>query len=451
MSSPGPADTKHNRAPDDALTRQMRISARDIFHRSLAQATVEKAFDRHLHCERGVLRICDDLYDLSRYPQVVVISIGKAAYSMLNALHAHIGERATGVAVGPTEAEEELPGFQYICGGHPVPTHGSVRAASAILKALEKVTPSALVVFLMSGGGSAVAEKPIVSGMTLEDLAATYQPLVLSGGTIAEINAIRKHLSAIKGGRLARAAAPAQQVSILVSDVPDNALDALASGPTMPDSSTVAECFAIADRYRLLEQFPEPVRSAFQNRKLEETPKQGDQAFAHSRWWTVLSNSVVLQAAAAEAGRAGFAVEVDNSCDDWDYTRAADYLLERLRKLREGVSRVALVSGGEVTVSVENGGKGGRNQQFALYCAEKIRGENITILSAGTDGIDGNSLAAGAVVDGTTVARAQQAGLDVARGLASFDSYPLLNALGDTVIIGPTGNNLRDVRLMIAY
>src|SRR5581483_59153 len=208
MSSPnGPVAPEQDSAPDDALARQMRVTVRDIFHRSLARATVEKAFDRHLHCERGVLRVFDDLYDLSRYPQVVVISIGKAAYSMLNALHARIGERATGVAVGQTEAEEELPGFQYVRGGHPIPTHGSVRAASAILKALEKVTPSALVIFLISGGGSAVAEKPILSGMTLEDLAATYEALVLSGGTIAEINAIRKHLSAIKGGRLARAAA----------------------------------------------------------------------------------------------------------------------------------------------------------------------------------------------------------------------------------------------------
>jgi glycerate 2-kinase len=143
-------------------------------------------------------------------------------------------------------------------------------------------------------------------------------------------------------------------------------------------------------------------------------------------------------------------VEVDNRCDDWDYQRAADYLLDRLREMRKGVSRVCLLSGGEVTVKVTNGGAGGRNQQFALYCAEKIAGEDITVLSAGTDGIDGNSPAAGAVVDGTTVQRAKALGLDPAAALAGFDAFPLFDALGDAIMTGPTGNNLRDLRILLA-
>jgi hydroxypyruvate reductase len=147
----------------------------------------------------------------------------------------------------------------------------------------------------------------------------------------------------------------------------------------------------------------------------------------------------------------GFAVEIDNRCDDWDYARAADYLLERLRELRKGVSRASLISGGEVTVKVSNGGVGGRNQQFALYCAQKIAGENITILSAGTDGIDGNSPAAGAVVDGTTLQRAQALGLDPASALSKFDAFPFFDSLGDAIMTGPTGNNLRDLRILIAY
>jgi hydroxypyruvate reductase len=184
---------------------------------------------------------------------------------------------------------------------------------------------------------------------------------------------------------------------------------------------------------------------------LEETPKPDDPAFQRSRWWTVLSNASLLESAKAEAERQGFLVQVDNSCDDWDYVRAADYLLARLRELRRKAERVCLLSGGEVTVKVTNGGVGGRNQQFALACAQRMAGESITVLSAGTDGIDGNSCAAGAVVDGTTMARAQAHGLDAAEALAKFDAYPFLDALGDAIVTGPTGNNLRDLRILLAY
>jgi len=274
---------------------------------------------------------------------------------------------------------------------------------------------------------------------------------VHSGAPIAEINAVRKHLSALKGGRLARAAAPACQVSVLVSDVPEDSLDALASGPTMPDSATVADCCAIVERYNLLQRFPPSVRVLFERGLLEETPKQGDPAFQHSRYTTVLSNATAINAAVESAKASGFAVEVDNSCDDWDYQRAADHLLERLRQLRRMAPRACVISGGEVTVRVgAKSGVGGRNQQFALYCARQIAGECITVLSAGTDGIDGNSPAAGAVVDGSTVERARQRGLDVATALAEFNAYPQLEAIGDTIVTGPTGNNVRDLRILLA-
>jgi len=194
------------------------------------------------------------------------------------------------------------------------------------------------------------------------------------------------------------------------------------------------------------------VRELFERHALDETPKKDDPAFIQSRWWTVLSSSTAQTDAAAAAAMHGFAVEVDNSCDDQDYQQAADHLLKKVRKLREGVSRVCLISGGEVTVQVGgDAGVGGRNQQFALYCAEKIAGENITVLSAGTDGIDGNSTAAGAVADGTTLPRAQAAGQDPGKALARFDAFPLFEALGDAVVTGPTGNNVRDLRILLAY
>jgi hydroxypyruvate reductase len=189
----------------------------------------------------------------------------------------------------------------------------------------------------------------------------------------------------------------------------------------------------------------------FQRHALEETPKSDDPTFHRSRWWTVLSNSTLIEACKKEAERHGFTVEVDNTCDDWDYARARDYLLERLRQLRKKSERVCLISGGEVTVKVTNGGVGGRNQQFALACAQGIAGENIAVLSAGTDGIDGNSPAAGALVDGTTVERAKSRGLEPAASLRSFNAFPFFETLGDTIMTGPTGNNLRDLRILLAY
>jgi hydroxypyruvate reductase len=434
----------------DQQFRRMRDAARQIFTSALSNASVENAFARKVHCERRVLRIGDDLYDLDTYNRVFVVSIGKAAQTMAAALQAQLGSRLEGIVASSVEPASLVRGFRYFRGGHPTPTAESIRAADAIVKSLTALDSAALVIFMISGGGSSIVEKPVDDEISLADLAATYQTLVHSGAPIAEINAIRKHLSAVKGGRLAQAAYPAQQASILVSDVPDNTPDTLASGPTMPDSTSIHDCERIAAKYSLIDQFPSSVADLFRQHALDETPKSDDPAFVRARWWTVLSNKVAVDEAAAAAARAGFAVEVDNSCDDWPYDKAAAYLLNRLRELRSKVSRVCLISGGEVTVTVRNGGIGGRNQQFALACAEPISGEDITVLSAGTDGIDGNSPAAGAVVDGSTLNRG--GGVEAMRDvLSSFNAYPLFDVLGDTVVTGPTGNNLRDLRILLAF
>src|SRR6266550_3858370 len=261
-------------SPDrERLALDMRVTARHLFEYALAEASIDRAFQRHVDCERGVLRIFEDLFYLEPYRRIVVVSIGKAAHTMVNSLEMQVGS------------------FRYFQGGHPTPNKESLRAAEAVLKTLSTMDLSCLAIFLLSGGGSSIAEKPIDDELSLEDLIAMYRVLVLSGAPIVEINAVRKHLSAIKGGRLARAATPAQQVSLLVSDVPDNTPDALASGPTMPDSTTVSDCHAIAQKYGMLEQFPASVRELFDRRALEETPKSDDPAFHRSRWWTLLSNS----------------------------------------------------------------------------------------------------------------------------------------------------------------
>ena len=439
-------------AERESQFRKMRDTAREIFRHALAEASIAKAFSRHVHCERGVLRVCEDLYDLQAYSRVLVVSIGKAGHTMAEALTQQVGESSLeGIVACSVEPPAQMRGFRYFRGGHPTPNAESIRAANAIRKALDAQTAASLVVFMISGGGSSIVEQPIDDEISLDDLIATYRALVHSGAPIAEINAIRKHLSAVKGGRLAQAAFPAQQVSLLVSDVPDETPDALASGPTMPDSTSTEDCYRIAEKHGLLQQFPHSSRELFERHALEETPKSDDRAFYRSRWWTVLSNATAVEQAKAAAERAGFAVHVDNSCDDWDYERAAEYLLKRLRELQKASSRVCLLSGGEVTVRVTNGGVGGRNQQFGLACAAKIAGQNITVLSAGTDGVDGNSSAAGAVVDGSTLMRAQGMGLNAGLALEKFDAYPFFHAVGDAIETGPTGNNLRDLRILLAY
>lgn len=435
-----------------SIASSMRAAAREVFRDALAEASIERAFDRHVHYQRGVLRVCDDLYDLSAHPRVLCVAFGKAAHRMAEILARQVGTTVEGIVVDPNRHPYQLPGYRYFAGGHPQPNEESVRGAEAVLKSLGALNQQALAIFLISGGGSAALEKPVDSEISLPDLVSTYKTLVNSGAPIAQINAVRKHLSAVKGGRLARAAQDAQQVSILVSDVPEHALDSLSSGPTMPDSSTVEDCYGIVQQHKMLTDFPASVRELFERRALEETPKKDDPAFARSRWWKVLSNETAETAAASAASRLGFGAEIDHSCDDWDYARAADYLLDRLRALKRGIAKACIVSGGEVTVKVPpRSGTGGRNQHFALYCAQKITGENITVLSAGTDGIDGNSRAAGAVADGTTLDRAQKAGLDTAAHLAGFDSAPLFEKLGDSIQTGPTGNNVRDLRVLMSW
>lgn len=438
--------------PTDTIASEMRSRVREIFDYALSECSIPRAFSKQVLYDRGDLRIGNDVYVLGSFTRTLAISIGKAGHSMAETLVNTVGTGLAGIIACPNAPPAQLFGFRYFVGGHPLPNEESLRAGDAILRLVGIPSSQTLVIYLISGGASAIAEKPISTDISLTDIIQTYKVLVHSGASIAEINAIRKHLSALKGGRLACAAAPSYQASVLVSDVPERSLDALASGPTMPDSTTVADCYAVLERYKMLKNFPVSVRALFEREQLQETPKESDSAFGRSRYTTVLSNATAINAAVEQAVVGGFAVEVDNSCDDWDYERAADHLLGRLRELRRGVSRACLISGGEVTVKVgDNPGLGGRNQQFALYCAQKIAGENVTVLSAGTDGIDGNSDAAGAIADGTTVERARQRGLKAEAALRQFDSYPLFNAIGDSVMTGPTGNNVRDLRILMAY
>jgi hydroxypyruvate reductase len=313
---------------------------------------------------------------------------------------------------------------------------------------------NSLCFFLISGGASAMMELPLDSSISLADTAGFHRALVGSGASITEINCVRKHFSAVKGGRLAQAARNAICRSLLISDVPLGREDALGSGPTIPDSSTIEECKEILGRYQLLAQFPAAVRRFFESDALVETPKPGEmQAPA-----TVLLSAQTLAEAAAENARAlGYFPVIDISCDEWEYKAAASHLLDRLRTLRASHPDVCLISTGEVGVTLpaahntgETVGIGGRNQQFALYAATLLRPQDgaVAVLSAGSDGIDGNSPAAGAIADRETVA-----GDALSQGkqaLETFDAYSFLSDRGAAIVIGPSGNNLRDLRILIA-
>jgi len=388
--------------------------------------------------------------------------MGKAAAPMLAALLPQIQTSAgcdvAGILIAPEKPPTLPDGFQFFLGGHPLPNQASFEAASDALAMLSSVAPSppeeALCLFLISGGASAMMELPLDPAISLQDTIAFHQALVHSGANIVEMNCVRKHFSAVKGGRLALAASNVRKLTLLVSDVPPAHLDALASGPTLPDTTTVVDCREILARYKLLEHFPASVREYFVSPSLPETPKPGE---LDSPAVTLLDSGELARAAQAHAQALGFHAIIDNACDDWPFDRAADYLLSRVRALRKDHPRCCVISTGEVSVPVPRFNDaashiGGRNQHLALYLATQLRAEDkpIAILSAGSDGIDGNSSAAGAVIDQHAVGDSE-AHCESAQGaLAACDSSTWLTGHHATIVTGPTGQNLRDLRILLA-
>ena len=449
----------------DQATQDLKEPARSIFEQALAECSIERSLDRTLRIladTQGTHLTLngEDILTLDDLKQVRIVAIGKAAAPMLTALLSRLPLPPTcdlqGVLIAVERPENLPPTIQFFAGGHPTPNQASFAGARAALSALRSVSNSppdgTLCIFLISGGASAMMELPLDPAISLDDTIAFHQALVHSGASIVEINCIRKHFSAVKGGRLALAAGNAQKVSLLVSDVPPAHLDALASGPTLPDPTTATECRRLIAHSNLLDRFPQSVRRFFLSRSLPESPKPNDLI---SRSWKLLDCDELAEAARGRAALLGFHAIIDNTCDDWSFDAAADYLLNRLRELRREHPRVCLISCGEVTVklpaSASAAGVGGRNQHFALSLAAKLRAEDapIAILSAGSDGIDGNSPAAGALLDANTLGTDKRR-LAAVGVLQVFDSFTWLNAVGATIVTGPTGQNLRDLRILLA-
>jgi glycerate 2-kinase len=428
--------------------------ARRIFHETLASIDIPLAIERRVLCSGTTICVDDWSSDLRNFSEVKVIALGKATHAMLRGFSQLLPALCFhGVASAPTLPDNPIPGISYFVGGHPLPTEQSFLAAQAALSLLETCTEKSLVVFLLSGGGSALMELPLAPNLSLDDIRSLNQSLVTCGASIDEINAVRKHVSAIKGGRLAVAASNATKLTLAISDVPPGKESALASGPTIPDPTTCADVSRILERYGLREKIPPSLRELFSSTQMPETPKKAHPAFERSHFSLLLTTHDLFHAAHHAAEAEGFLTCCDNTTDDWPLDRAVEFLLAQLEEIRlsNPGQRIALISDGEVSSRVTGQGIGGRNSAFVLACVEKIAGRSITVLSAGTDGIDGNSPAAGAVADGGTVSRARALDLSPLDFCHQSDAYSFFHDLDDTLMTGPTGNNLRDLRILLAF
>ncbi len=434
----------------------------EIFHVALASVDPYNAVLKFLRLADNTLHVADAAYDLAAYDRIIVVGAGKATARMALAIEALFGERiATGLVIVKRGHKAELRRIEQIEAAHPVPDQAGADGAQRVLEMLRAGDAKTLVVCLLSGGASALLVAP-VDGMTLQGKQEVTTLLLKSGASIGELNAVRKHLSAVKGGRLAQAAHPAQMVTLILSDVIGDRLDVIASGPTAQDESSFADAWSVIAKYALQEKIPARVRDYLQHGMAgqeAETVKGSDPCLATTRNTVVGGISLALQAAAEKARQLGFATEIISAELQGEAREAARLLAQgarlRLSTMQTG-DRHCLLYGGETTVTVRGRGKGGRNQELALAFALEADGlEGVSLLSAGTDGGDGPTDAAGAIVDGGTAALARSLGLDPAQYLNDNDSYSffrqfdVLSGAQSHVITGPTGTNVMDIQVML--
>jgi glycerate 2-kinase len=440
----------------------MSRAARLIFQAALEAADPGSAVQRNLAVENGWLKSAGHAYRLHEFDRFLVVGGGKAAARMGGAVEDVLGDRiAGGLLVIPRGPAASLQRIALARGSHPLPDEKSMRAAREILAIAGGADERTLVLCLLSGGGSALMAVP-APGVQLEDKQEVTSMLLKAGATIDELNAVRKHLSAIKGGKLAKAAFPAAVLTLILSDVIGDRIDVIASGPTAPDITTFADAASVLSKYGLWGRIPARAE-AYLRRGLEgqetETIKAGDPCFRRAAHVLVGSLPLALDAAAAKARELGFRSEIVSRELQGEAHVAARFLAGRARQAQAALppaGRVCLLSGGETTVRVLGTGRGGRNQELALAFAQEISGvSGMEMLSAGTDGIDGPTDAAGAIVDGETAKEAQSFGLKASVFLENNDSYTFFSELdsrsGDRhhVRTGPTGTNVMDIQVIL--
>jgi hydroxypyruvate reductase len=405
-----------------------------------------------------VLEVDGCRYDLNAFRTIYVVGGGKACAPMAQAIESVFGDRTTaGIVCVKYGHQLATTRIQIEQAGHPIPDERAVRATGKMLQLLDAAGRDDLIICLISGGGSALLVAPS-SGITLADKRRITNTLLRSGATITEVNTIRKHLSRVKGGGLVRAASPATVISLILSDVLGDPLDVIASGPTVPDTTTFADAWEILVRYDLVGELPTSIAQWLQEGmagRIPDTPKPGDPIFDRTQNVIVASNARAVHAAVEQARRDGLNPLLLSSFVEGEAREVAKVFAAIGRELVRSDNPVprpaAIVAGGETTVTVKGQGRGGRNQEFALAAAIQLEGiDDITIMAVATDGTDGPTTAAGAIVDGTTVERARAIGLDPRQALADNDSYSFFQKLGDLLVTGPTNTNVDDLYVIVA-
>lgn len=429
---------------------------------ALAAVDPAAAICRHVSFQGEKLVVAGREYDLSAIDNVWLVGAGKASVAMASALYGMLGNLITAGLVitkhGHGASALDTGPVEIVEAGHPLPDDAGVDGARRMAHLLGGVTQRDLVLAVLSGGGSALLTLPAAQ-LTPADLQVVTDLLLRSGATIVELNAVRKHLSSIKGGGLARRAFPAQTVSLILSDVVGDPLDTIASGPTVPDPTSFHDAWAVLERYGLSERVPAAARAHIQagmEGSRPETPKPGEGGLGHVQNVVIGNNSLAAEAAVCEAQLRGLNSLLLSTFVEGEARQVARFAAALVKELvchdRPVPRPACLVWGGETTVTVRGLGKGGRNQELALAAALSIAGlPDVVLVCLATDGVDGPTDAAGAVATGETIARAQALGLDAVAHLDSNDAYPFFDALGDLIRIGPTGTNVNDLLFIYAF
>jgi glycerate 2-kinase len=428
--------------------------------RKLAQAAIEavdpyKAVARSLRFGDSALLIGEHSYALDQDACIYVVGAGKAGEAMAKAVESILGDHVTdGVIAIPQKSSSEPRHIRLIHAGHPLPTKGSIQAGEAIQELLVQTRETDIVLALISGGGSALLELPL-KGLELQDLQRTNDLLIKSGAPIQEINIVRRQLSRVKGGGITRMAAPARAIALILSDVVGDDLKAIASGPTVLSATTAGDAIDVLEHYKLTSKIPPPV--------LDVLRERGDQEIVESPYIQqsadnilIGSNLIAAEAAVHSAEELGFETMLLTTYLKGEAREAGRVVAALVKGIVTQQFSIAIpaciVLGGETTVTVRGDGQGGRNQELALAAAIELAGwKNIAVMSLATDGIDGPTPAAGAIVSGMTFESGRSLGLDAVSALEDNDSYSFFKALGESLIIGPTGTNVNDLIICTIY
>jgi len=436
--------------------RDLKSEVVQIYLETLKRIDVETLVRDKVRLNGDLLLIGDDPVDLARFDEIVLVGLGKASLRMGHAVLSLIGDRITrGILVSDRRWDLTIPDrIKMIVGGHPIPNANSIEAGGLMLEEVRSCADRTLLVFLISGGGSALAELPISDTISLQDLQALNQSLIVSGANIHEINIVRKVLSRTKGGRTGYLARKTMTIALYLSDVNSGDVRAIASNPVQPDEVGLEQFHQILSRYRLIEVLPTSIR-----RVIEECDLTIPRGWQFENGFTQLlvgDNAGAIRAAVAVASSRGFRVRVRDDLVEDDYPRIADEMAQSLSKLKhENPDEVVcVISGGEARCPVRGSGVGGRNQEFVLYSAASLGhcglGSRAVAFAAGTDGIDGNSGAAGAAIDSGATKRAAQRNQNTSVYFDDSDSNSFFSEAGGLVVTGPAGNNVRDLRIMLA-